>query len=221
MIRKITKYISTHSQLTIIISVLLLILVNPYYWETPLRDYFNFLFLVLILLSAILTIKKSRTNLKYLAGIGYLLIGISLLSALKIHPFFELLEKLAYVLYLVLVAINLVMEMIKSREVDSEVILSAVAAYVLFGFCGALVTAVILFFEPAAFTIEATDISILHQCLYFSFVTITTLGYGDIAPLTQKASSLVILEAVIGQMYLVIVVAWLVGMHVSRRSRIG
>jgi voltage-gated potassium channel len=219
MIRKITKYISTHSQLTIIISVLLLILVNPYYWETPLRDYFNFLFLVLILLSAILTIKKSRTNLKYLAGIGYLLIGISLLSALKIHPFFELLEKLAYVLYLVLVAINLVMEMIKSREVDSEVILSAVAAYVLFGFCGALVTAVILFFEPAAFTIEATDISILHQCLYFSFVTITTTGYGDIAPIAPIAKTLAIYLAVFGQLYLTVIISILIGKYLSSRSK--
>ncbi|MGD9259424.1 MAG: potassium channel family protein, partial [Desulfobacterales bacterium] len=55
--------------------------------------------------------------------------------------------------------------------------------------------------------------------LYFSFVTITTLGYGDITPLTRKASSLVMLEAVTGQMYLVVVVAWLVGMHVSHRSK--
>ena len=43
MIKKISKYVSTHSQITIIVSVFLLILVNPYYWETPLRDFFNFL----------------------------------------------------------------------------------------------------------------------------------------------------------------------------------
>jgi len=54
---------------------------------------------------------------------------------------------------------------------------------------------------------------------YFSFVTITTLGYGDITPLTDKASVLAFFEAVIGQIYLVVLVAWLVGMHVSRRAR--
>ncbi|MCP4628580.1 MAG: two pore domain potassium channel family protein [bacterium] len=59
----------------------------------------------------------------------------------------------------------------------------------------------------------------VYRYLYFSYVTLTTLGFGDVAPLTNKAGSLVILEAIIGQIYLVVIVAWLVGMHVSRRSR--
>jgi hypothetical protein len=54
---------------------------------------------------------------------------------------------------------------------------------------------------------------------YLSFVTITTLGYGDITPITDKASALVIIEAVVGQIYLVVLVAWLVGMHVSQKSK--
>jgi voltage-gated potassium channel Kch len=54
---------------------------------------------------------------------------------------------------------------------------------------------------------------------YFSFVTITTLGYGDVIPITDKASVLAMMEALIGQIYLVVLVAWLVGMHVSRRSK--
>ncbi|MGB5920593.1 MAG: potassium channel family protein, partial [Syntrophobacteria bacterium] len=47
-------------------------------------------------------------------------------------------------------------------------------------------------------------------------VTLTTLGYGDITPVTRLARSLCILEAVIGQLYLVVQVAWLVGLHVSQ-----
>jgi voltage-gated potassium channel len=57
------------------------------------------------------------------------------------------------------------------------------------------------------------------QFQYFSFITITTLGYGDIIPLTDKASTLAICEAVVGQIYMVVLVAWLVGMHVSRKSQ--
>ena len=58
-----------------------------------------------------------------------------------------------------------------------------------------------------------------NHCLCFGFITITTLGYGDITPLTNRASALALIEAVVGQMYLVVLVAWLVGMHVSQRSR--
>ena len=57
------------------------------------------------------------------------------------------------------------------------------------------------------------------QFEYFSFITITTLGYGDITPVTDKATALALIEAVVGQIYLVVLVAWLVGMHVSQRSK--
>ena len=53
---------------------------------------------------------------------------------------------------------------------------------------------------------------------YYSFVTLTTLGFGDITPLTRMAKAFSVLEAVIGQLYLVVVVAWFVGMHVSKKS---
>ena len=51
---------------------------------------------------------------------------------------------------------------------------------------------------------------------YFSLVTITTLGYGDMVPRTSLASSLATLEAVVAQLYLVTAVAWLVGVHVTQ-----
>ena len=54
--------------------------------------------------------------------------------------------------------------------------------------------------------------------LYYSFVTLTTLSYGDITPLTKVAKAFSVLEAVVGQLYLVEEVAWLVGMHVYRKS---
>jgi voltage-gated potassium channel len=50
---------------------------------------------------------------------------------------------------------------------------------------------------------------------YFSFVTLTTLGFGDITPKTPLTQSLVILEAIIGQVYLIIQVSWLVGLYVA------
>ncbi len=52
--------------------------------------------------------------------------------------------------------------------------------------------------------------------IYFSLVTITTLDYGDIVPTTNLARSLATLEAVIGQLYLVTTVAWLVGVRVTQ-----
>ena len=55
--------------------------------------------------------------------------------------------------------------------------------------------------------------------IYFSFVTITTLGYGDITPVSRMAKNLAVLEAVWGQTYLAVLVARLVGLHLSSSGR--
>jgi len=105
------------------------------------------------------------------------------------------------------------------KEVTKEVIYAAVVVYLLLALLWAFAYLTLDYFYPNSFTFPEVSATNFYRYLYFSFVTITTLGYGDISPLTQKAGSLVILEAVTGQIYLVVIVAWLVGMHVSRRSR--
>jgi hypothetical protein len=52
--------------------------------------------------------------------------------------------------------------------------------------------------------------------IYYSFVTITTLGYGDITPITDLANSFSFLEAVTGQLYIAILIARLVGIHIAQ-----
>jgi hypothetical protein len=54
-----------------------------------------------------------------------------------------------------------------------------------------------------------------HDYLYFSFVTLTTLGYGDITPVSAFAKSLTIFIAITGQLYLTILIAMLVGKYLS------
>ena len=105
------------------------------------------------------------------------------------------------------------------KEVTKDVIYAALIIYLLMAILWSFAYLVLDYFYPASFSFPEASSPSVYRYLYFSFVTITTLGYGDVAPLTQKASSLVVLEAVTGQMYLVVVVAWLVGMHVSRKTR--
>ncbi len=105
------------------------------------------------------------------------------------------------------------------KEVTKDVIYAAVVVYLLMAITWAFAYLILEYFYRGSFSYPAGQTPDYFHFLYFSCVTITTLGYGDVLPLTQEAGSLAILEAITGQMYLVIVVAWLVGMHVSRRSR--
>ena len=57
------------------------------------------------------------------------------------------------------------------------------------------------------------------EMVYYSFVTLTTLGYGDIVPVSPSARALATLEALTGQLYLTVLVARLVGLHITHASR--
>ena len=60
---------------------------------------------------------------------------------------------------------------------------------------------------------------VFSEMYYFSFVTLTTLGYGDVLPISRVARSFATLEAVIGQLYLAVVIASLVGIQINQRAR--
>jgi hypothetical protein len=67
--------------------------------------------------------------------------------------------------------------------------------------------------------LTATEIgNQLSELLYYSFVSMTTLGYGDLTPVKPLARTVAYLEAIMGQFYVAVLVAWLVGMYLSGKS---
>jgi len=196
-----------------------MIICAPYYWNAPFADYFNFLFTALILISAILTLKKSKIELRKLNKVGYIIISINLIVAITNNADIEFINRILFILFFVIVAINLLIEIVKSKEVDTEVIFSAVAVYVLFGFCGAVMAAAITFFEPDAFALTSNYASQFHQFLYFSYITITSTGYGDILPIKPIARTLAIFLALFGQLYLTVIIGILIGKYLSGREK--
>jgi uncharacterized membrane protein len=78
---------------------------------------------------------------------------------------------------------------------------------------------VLEYFQPGSFK-GLTELAMPAwnpDWIYFSFVTITTLGYGDITPLTQTARSLSFAEAITGQFYIAVLVAGLVSAYISSK----
>jgi hypothetical protein len=107
-----------------------------------------------------------------------------------------------------------------AEDVTLEVLFAAIIIYLLMALMWSFVYMVLEVIVPGSFSIPESGLNAKQFVfLYYSFVTITTLGYGDITPLTHQAGALTILEAIVGQIYLVVLVAFLVGMFVSRRAK--
>jgi nicotinamide riboside transporter PnuC len=94
--------------------------------------------------------------------------------------------------------------------------------YLLLGLVWTLGYVLVFAFEPSAFpAIDPTDdaAGIYASLQYFSFVTLTTLGYGDITPVGLVARQLAMAEAIVGQLFIAVAIAWLVGMYRGDRDR--
>ena len=106
-----------------------------------------------------------------------------------------------------------------SGSINANRLLGAVSIYLLLGIIWAIVYAGIVEVDPSAF--NGTDAGpwaeSIPEFVYFSFVSLTTLGYGDISPATPIARFVVYLEAILGQLYLATMVAGLVGVGISDR----
>lgn len=120
----------------------------------------------------------------------------------------------------------LIRHIARSKNVTATLILSSVNGYLLLGLLGALILDIV---DIAGGLIETTSGSpaidfsggtaaSFHDYIYFSFVTLTTLGYGDTTPVSPAAKSICMILAVAGQFYMTVLVAMLVGKYLSRKA---
>ncbi|HET9061687.1 MAG TPA: potassium channel family protein [Candidatus Binatia bacterium] len=124
-----------------------------------------------------------------------------------------------WVLAGILATVATVRHALRATSVDTEHIFAALDAYLLAGLMFGVVYWVMDQHWHPAFGAPTDGDLALPEAIYFSFVTIATVGYGDIVPVGSAARSLAILEAVGGQMYLAVLVARLVGLHVVTERR--
>lgn len=107
------------------------------------------------------------------------------------------------------------------RVVDRNMLFGAICVYLLLGLIWAILYAVMIELWPSSFT----GMKLLgrtapfDELLYFSFVTLASLGYGDITPVAPLARTLAYLEVITGQFYIAILVAGLVGLFLNDRNR--
>ena len=113
-------------------------------------------------------------------------------------------------------------ELFRQRSVTTNMIFGAIVAYLLAAVGFAYLFEVLERLQPGAFSgiPEGASAQALGDALlYFSLVTLTTLGYGDIVPASGLARPIAVLEGVFGTLYLAVMIARLVGLHIAAGLR--
>ncbi|MBN8592956.1 MAG: two pore domain potassium channel family protein [Anaerolineae bacterium] len=185
---------------------------------------FQFLYLLQIV-AGILVVRDSPRSLAYLIGLGILWAVAAVAYALNQTSLLAQLGAYAAIaLYQAMVIGVLLRFIFTTRRIDLDVIYAACAIYLLVGavFVG-------IFGSLDVLTLQATGAHAFRDSLlppdavlpwqhlvYYSYITLTTVGYGDVLPVTLWARAFATLEATIGVLYLTVIVARLVGLYASK-----
>jgi hypothetical protein len=183
---------------------------------------------IAIIAALVLTVSTSKTRTIIAVVLTGAIVALTLLTnpensvdlELVVGYYFAIALFIGYAIAVILY------EVTQARSFHYHLITSALSAYLLIGMLWAILYSVIEVLNPGSFSVspllrEADTIPssmVFDTFVYFSLITLTTVGYGDISPVSPIARSVATIQPIVGQLLLAVLVAWLVGKKAARRS---
>jgi len=155
-------------------------------------------------------------------GIGLAVVGVvsNGMGIANGSTAFYYLSSITLFLFLVLSVRSALRQILFSKDINANRLYGAVCVYLMLGVVWALMYSTLGQLDPGAFSGSLPEGSEEWnlEWIYYSFVTLTTLGYGDILPVTATARALAYSQAVVGVFYMAMLVAALVGSYAASRT---
>jgi hypothetical protein len=212
------RYLMVH----LLVALVLLLAAAPFILEVSYGRFIEAALLTLVLVTSLRAI-SDRPAIMVLAGLlmAAALVGIwwrHFSPSLLAHRF----QLIAGGLFVGLVVYRLLRYAVQAPQVNVEMLCAAVSVYLIMGVLWAFAYTLVGLFLPGAFRFAAaTDAGRTlagFEALYFSFATLSTVGYGDIFPVANVARMLAMLEATCGMFYVAILVARLVSIYTANSA---
>jgi hypothetical protein len=206
----------------LLISLALLFFVSPLIPGTQgFVDKVFGMFILAVLISCIRAISQTRRFFIFMIVFTVVNLGIGsyeLISKMEPHDFGTLVL-VVRIAYFVVVFFSIMRYVLDRSPVTGDKICGAISAYMVMGIAWTFVYTLFYHIEPSTFKIPeallSTETVNSTWAMYFSFTTLTTLGYGDITPQTPAIQSYAIMEAACGQVFLAVIVARLIALHIT------
>jgi hypothetical protein len=170
-----------------------------------------------VFFSGVFSLDFSTKSLKILLPLGLVTAATTWLHYFLPHDVTYLADFITSFFFLIAIVILMIRHIARSRNVTPTIILSAINGYLLLGLLSAVLLAIAdanLFYDAdhqPGIAFPGPGAPRFDSYIYFGFVTLTTLGYGDVTPVSHLSRSLALLIAVTGQFYMALLIAMLVG----------
>ncbi|MFT7606610.1 MAG: voltage-gated potassium channel [Saprospiraceae bacterium] len=183
------------------------------------KDILIYACLGMVLLAGVFILSETKQKLFGAVVLALITLTLNMVSFSISNQVLFLLRMVSLMLFFGWLLIFVFSSMARTRRISENIIFGAVDGYLLLGILGGFGFRIIHFFYPGSFAMPAYLERKLDVFTYFSFVTLTNLGYGDISPLTPPSQAMALFLAISGQMYLAIIIGILVGKFILFRSK--
>lgn len=227
MVHLTTLYIRWR-YLVLLATLLLVLVVQPvsFGFSTPPQLFDAFLMLLTVALLLSLCLDKNRRLIALGLGIPTCLLSLGgHLLADRSRDVVVLIGHFVAVVFYFCAAVLIVVSIFRRQALSLDGIFGAICGYLLLGMAWGVLYSMLDTAWPESFEVGSrlaeqarADQSRINLFTYYSFITLTTVGYGDVTPLSTPARTCAWLEALTGQFYLAVLVAGLVGAMLSKKS---
>jgi voltage-gated potassium channel len=181
-------------------------------------------FLLCNIASGVLLVAKRRTLSRFM--FSFLVISVVMFSMgfinSEIEHRFSYIKLGSYFIFFAIVTIEIIKQVWKAKIVGKNVILGVISGYISLGLLAFFLCLSIEIITPNSFSgivsIPGVNTDTTEQLMYYSYVTLMTIGYGDILPITPIAQKASVFIGLIGQFYLVIITAVVVGKYIQHSN---
>lgn len=205
----------------LLLTFTILFLVLPAYFKgSPFFDFIVFISLSFVFVQSVLV--ASRGSKKQKTILALVLASLFLVWFRVYLPESAAMDTITFVFitgFFVYIIINLFKFINQSIMITPDVIIVAIVIYLFFGVVGGCLAFLINNIYPGAYNFPGNIVSpSLMDMIYYGFITMTTVGYGDITPARGESQNLAFMIAVTGQLYVAIAIAFLVGKYLAHQQ---
>ena len=180
-------------------------------------------FFLLNILAGIVLVSKDKYSLWFYLAILAILALIFMFNLEDRNGSFSYMKMVLYFLFYGITTYHLIKQVLSSAIINKNVIFGLISGYISIGLIGFFICLAIEVSNPGSFEglnlISGNSDSLTEALMYFSYITLLTIGYGDILPVTVLAQKAVILIGLMGQMYLVVLTAIVIGKYINQLSK--
>ena len=162
--------------------------------------------------------QRNKVFIWIVSCLGLLTLTIRILNVNTIIPYANVIS-FFYLCLFASISYEVFREMYKAEVVNRKIVYAAVCGILLLGYCGFFIFSAIEYFTPGSFYGISSGSDGMNDLFYYSFISVMTVGYGDITPITWSAKNATIIVNIVSYVYSLIVVSIIVAQFTSYNRR--